>query len=68
MSQGIKPNIRYRCPNCFAKDNDVPLLYDPYKDEYYCIKCCFVGTVREVLDYNDRIKAKFKWLTVRLTR
>ena len=44
MSQDRKSRINYRCPNCFAKEVDVDLLYDKKKDEYYCVKCCFVGT------------------------
>jgi late competence protein required for DNA uptake (superfamily II DNA/RNA helicase) len=68
MSQGVRPSVRYRCPNCFAKDIDVEVLYDSYKDEYYCLKCCFVGTVQELLEANERVKAKYKLLTTRITR
>ena len=28
MSQDRKSRINYRCPNCFAKEVDVDLLYD----------------------------------------
>jgi hypothetical protein len=66
MSQGRKPEIRYRCPGCFMKEVDVDLLYDKKKDEYYCIKCCFVGKEDEVLEYNERIKKKYKLIGVRL--
>ena len=37
-----------RCPECFAKDIDVFLLYDEDEDEFYCYKCCFHGTLEKV--------------------
>lgn len=37
-----------RCPECFAKDIDVFLLYDEEEEEFYCYKCCFTGKVEEV--------------------
>ncbi|MGA2324210.1 MAG: hypothetical protein ABSG22_10225 [Sedimentisphaerales bacterium] len=60
MSQDRKSRINYRCPNCFAKEVDVDLLYDKKKDEYYCIKCCFVGTEADILRSYEQNKAKYK--------
>lgn len=37
-----------RCPECFAKDIDVSLLYDDEKDEFYCYKCCFCGNLEKI--------------------
>lgn len=66
MSQGRKGKMNYRCPNCFAKEVDVDLLYDKDKDEYYCIKCYFVGTEAEILSSYERTKMKYKLYKTRL--
>lgn len=68
MSQGRKPKIKYRCPTCFSKEVDVDLLIDKEKNEYYCIKCCFVGKEQEILDAYQRNKRKYKLITTRLNR
>lgn len=49
-----------RCPECFAKDIDVFLLYDDECDEFYCYKCCFSGSLEKVKQHTtDFIKKKY---------
>jgi hypothetical protein len=60
MSQGRKAKLNYRCPMCFAREIDVDLLYDRMKNEFYCIRCPFVGTKAEILQLNERNKYRYK--------
>lgn len=49
-----------RCPECFAKDIDVFLLYDEDADEFYCYKCCFHGALEKVQKQTESfIKQKY---------
>jgi len=49
-----------RCPECFAKDIDVFLLYDEDDDEFYCYKCCFHGKLERVKEQTESfIKQKY---------
>ncbi|HID96180.1 MAG TPA: hypothetical protein EYP53_09040 [Candidatus Latescibacteria bacterium] len=45
----------FRCPYCLAKEVDISLLFDEAKGEYYCVRCCFVGTKQEVFEACDRL-------------
>ena len=47
-----------RCPECFAKDIDVFLLYDEEDDEFYCYKCCFHGTLEKVKKQTENFIGK----------
>jgi hypothetical protein len=50
-----------RCPECFAKDMDVFLLYEKESNEFYCYKCCFTGNV-EIIDqqFKSFVEKKYK--------
>jgi len=49
-----------RCPECFAKDIDVFLLYDEKKDEFFCHKCCFSGSLEKVQEQTVKfVKSKY---------
>lgn len=49
-----------RCPECFSKDIDVFMLYDEEKDEFYCHKCCFSGSLEKVQKYTEQfVKGKY---------
>lgn len=42
------PEVK-KCPWCFAKEVDtVRLHWDEKEQEYYCTKCIYVGTGRQV--------------------
>ncbi|RLF39110.1 MAG: hypothetical protein DRN21_04080 [Thermoplasmata archaeon] len=45
----------YRCPYCLAKEVEIGLLFDEKKGEYYCTRCCFVGTKEEVFEGYGRL-------------
>jgi hypothetical protein len=49
MSQGRKGKVNYRCPVCFDREWDIDLLYDKEKNEYYCLRCTYVGGEADIL-------------------
>ena len=44
MAQATKGRLNYRCPSCFMRDLDIDMFYDAGKQEFYCLRCQFVGT------------------------
>lgn len=62
MDQITKKHIEYRCPLCFSKEVDMPLLFDRKLGEYYCIRCCYVGNEDDICSFYERIKLKYKLL------
>jgi hypothetical protein len=60
MSQGRKGRLNYRCPICFGREIDVDMFYDKDKDEYYCIRCPYVGKEAEILELNEKNKFRYK--------
>ncbi len=67
MAQGKKGRLNYRCPQCFNRDIDIDLFYDEEKKEYYCLRCCFHGDEKKVLEWNELIKMKYGHLKDRIT-
>lgn len=59
-------NVIYRCPVCFARDNDV-VLHSGDEGDYYCVKCSFHGSKNEILQNYSNLKTKYKNITTRLT-
>ncbi len=43
------------------------MLYDRDKDEYYCLRCCFVGNEQEVLRLNAQFREKCRDRARRIT-
>ncbi len=66
MSQAKKGKLNFRCPSCFARDIDMDMFYDEEKQEYYCLRCGFVGTKEEVLEFNERDKIKYRFMKKRV--
>lgn len=66
MSDAQKKQLIYRCPVCFARENDVVLRQ---KDDgaYYCVKCSFTGNEEEIQDMYRDMKKKYKLMTTRIT-
>ncbi len=60
MAQGRKGKLNYRCPACFMREIDMDMLYDKDNEEYYCLRCSFVGSESEVLMLNRRTRYRFK--------
>lgn len=66
MAQAKKGKLNFRCPNCFQRDLDIDMFYDEEKKEYYCIRCCFHGDEKKVLEWNELCKLKYGHLADRL--
>ncbi|MCR5078590.1 MAG: hypothetical protein K6B65_01530 [Bacilli bacterium] len=66
MAQSKKGRLNYRCPNCFKRDIDMDMFFDEAKNEYYCLRCCFVGDEATVLAMNEDIKKKYKRMASRV--
>ena len=64
MSQ--KKKIIYRCPVCFARENDV--VINKYDDGlYHCVKCSFFGTEEKIQDMYKDMKKKYTAIAKRIT-
>ena len=60
MAQSGKGRLNYRCPSCFMRDLDLDMFYDKDKKEFYCIRCQYTGTEKDVLEKNQM--ARFRYL------
>jgi len=68
MSQARKGKLNYRCPACFVRELDIDMFYDKDKEEYYCIRCPYVGSEAEVLKLNDMARFRYKNMLVRIKK
>lgn len=62
----VNKTIKYRCPVCFARENDVP-LHQKGEGDFYCVKCSFTGDEAEILKSYDDLKQKYHNRTKRIT-
>lgn len=60
MSQGRKGKVNYRCPVCFDREWDIDMLFDKEKNEYYCLRCNYVGNEEDILARYQHAKTKYK--------
>ena len=60
MAQATKGRLNYRCPSCFMRDLDIDMFYDAQKDEFYCLRCQFVGSEERVLQMNEMVRVRYK--------
>ena len=60
MSDTEKSPLIFRCPVCFARENDVVLR------QRYCIKCSFTGTEGDIRDMYRDMKKKYRLITTRI--
>ncbi len=67
MSQSGKGRLNYRCPSCFMRDLDIDMFYDSDKDEYYCLRCQFTGSEKEVIEKNEMARFRYKNILKRIT-
>ncbi len=67
MAQARKGKLNYRCPSCFMRDIDIDLFYDVTKQEYYCLRCNYVGNESDVLAKNDLAKFRYRLMKKRFT-
>ena len=66
MAQASKGKLNFRCPSCFTKDIDMDMFYDEEKQEYYCLRCGFHGSLEDVLKYNEMAKCNYKFMKKRI--
>ncbi len=66
MANSKKGKLNFRCPSCFARDIDIDMFYDEEKKEYYCLRCCFKGDEKLVLQLNEQAKYRYKYLKKRV--
>lgn len=66
MAQSKKGRLNYRCPSCFMRDIDMDMFYDEDKKEYYCVRCCFHGDEKKVLEWNEMAKKKYGLISSRI--
>lgn len=60
MAQAGKGRLNFRCPSCFMRDLDIDMFFDPDKQEYYCIRCQYVGTEEDVLARNQMARFRYR--------
>jgi hypothetical protein len=60
MSQGRKGKVNYRCPVCFDREFDIDLLFDREKNEFYCLRCNYIGNEADILTRYQHTKTKYK--------
>lgn len=59
-----QPEMIYRCPVCFSRENDVYLFRDG--DSLYCVKCSFCGTEAQAQEMYADLRKKYRWIQKRL--
>ena len=67
MAQATKGRLNYRCPSCFMRDLDIDMFYDAQKEEFYCMRCQFIGSEAEVLRMNEMVRVRCKDMMKRFT-
>jgi hypothetical protein len=67
MAQGRKGKLNYRCPRCLMREIDMDTLFDSDKQEYYCLRCSFVGDEAEVQRLNGQFREKYADRSTRIT-
>lgn len=57
--------ITYRCPVCFARENDVVIR--KYDGIYRCVKCSFFGSEEQIRQMYGELRKKYTLRTTRVT-
>ncbi len=42
------------------RDLDMDMFFDPDKGEYYCIRCCYHGDEKDVLEKNQMARFRYR--------
>jgi len=66
MAQAEKGRLNYRCPSCFLRDLDIDMFYSKDKGEYYCIRCQYTGTEKDVLAKNRLAQMRYRMMRKRI--
>lgn len=67
MAQSKKCKLNFRCPSCFMRDIDMDMFFDEQKGQYYCLRCGFTGTEKDVLRLNEQARYRYKRMRERVT-
>lgn len=67
MAQLGKGKLNYRCPSCFFRDLDIDMFYDKDTKEYHCIRCQYVAKEEEILNMNEAIRTRYRYINQRIT-
>lgn len=66
MAQSGKGKLNYRCPSCFMRDIDMDLFFDPNREEYYCLRCCYRGKEKDILEKNETARFRYRDMLKRI--
>ena len=66
MAQASKGKLNYRCPACFMREIDMDMFFDEEKQQYYCLRCGFVGSEADVLKLNEQARYRYGLLKKRV--
>lgn len=66
MAQSAKGKLNFRCPSCFMRDIDIDMFYDKDKKEYYCLRCCYHGDEKDVLEKNEMARFRYRDMMKRI--
>ena len=67
MAQATKGRLNYRCPSCCMRDLDIDMFSDAQKEEFYCMRCQFIGSEAEVLRMSGMVRVRYKDMMKRFT-
>ena len=67
MSQSSKGKLNFRCPSCFMRDIDMDMFYDADREQYYCLRCAFRGSLDDVVRLNEQAKFRYGAMRLRVT-
>ena len=67
MAQAGKGRLNFRCPSCFMRDIDMDMFYDKEKQEYYCLRCQFTGSEEKVLEMNEMVRIRYRFMNRRFS-
>lgn len=48
------------------RDIDIDMFYDEEHEEYYCLRCCFRGSKKDVLRLNQQARYRYKAMKLRV--
>lgn len=60
MAQAGKGKLNFRCPSCFMRDLDIDMFFDEAKKEYYCLRCCYIGSEEDVIKKNQMARFRYR--------
>lgn len=50
------------------RDLDIDMFYDKEKDEFYCMRCQYVGNEKDVLEKNEMVRFRYRAMAERFTK